>query len=651
MSSFELSQRLLRYPLDLTGSSPDNYVEAEVCNLPTVGSNRAVVLSNGSFYTESIVVYDNTTGERLDKKVHYLAVQLVAAATVRSGKEICSVLVITDPSVSNQIRVDYQAVGGPYILNTDALVDMIDALDLDERPITWGSIIGKPDLFPAGHHLHDAGDVFGFEYLVLGIEEIRKAIIMGDIASHDEIYAYITDRIDYTVGLINDLDAVVQSHLNNVSNPHSTTKAQVGLGSVENYGIATQLEAEVGTATNKYMTPQRVKEAITSQAISVIQAHMDDTNNPHSVTKAQVGLGSVVNYAIATQAEAEAGVVTNKYMTPLLVKQAIDKQALIPLNTHINDKTNPHSTTKAQVGLGSVENYPVATKAEAETGTATNRYMTPLRVAEAIAFQAGTMLQAHIDDKTNPHSVTKTQVGLSSVQNYGIASQAEAEAGVSNIDYMTPLRVAQEITALATTPIMLALNTHAGLTNNPHSVTKTQVGLGSVVNYPIATDTEATARSAVDKYITCRQLGLAFGGLGNAAFMNTGIGSTNVATGNHTHTTLWNGTKSGVLDGSGNFTVPGDLIGLSDARLKRNWTRISNALERVKMLEGGTFQRLDSDEWCTGLLAQAVQKAMPEAAHTTPEGYLSVAYGNLVGLLVEAIKDLSDQVETLRNDN
>ena len=49
----------------------------------------------------------------------------------------------------------------------------------------------------------------------------------------------------------------------------------------------------------------------------------------------------------------------------------------------------------------------------------------------------------------NPHSVTKSNVSLGSVENYGIASQAEAEAGSSNVKYMTPLRVSQAIDALA----------------------------------------------------------------------------------------------------------------------------------------------------------------------------------------------------------
>ena len=54
-------------------------------------------------------------------------------------------------------------------------------------------------------------------------------------------------------------------------------------------------------------------------------------------------------------------------------------------------------------------------------------------------------IDAHKADKTNPHNVTKSQVGLGNVQNYGIALESQAKAGVSNAVYMTPLRTKQAI--------------------------------------------------------------------------------------------------------------------------------------------------------------------------------------------------------------
>ena len=82
---------------------------------------------------------------------------------------------------------------------------------------------------------------------------------------------------------------------------------------------------------------------------------------------------------------------------------------------------------------------------------------------------------------------------------------------------------------------------------------------------------------------------------------------------------------------------------LSDAALKSDITTIDNALEKVANMRGVFFNK--DGERGTGVVAQEVQKLL-EAVFEGGE-YLSVAYGNLVGVLVEAIKDLK-QVEELK---
>ena len=97
---------------------------------------------------------------------------------------------------------------------------------------------------------------------------------------------------------------------------------------------------------------------------------------------------------------------------------------------------------------------------------------------------------------------------------------------------------------------------------------------------------------------------------------------------------------------SGNFTATGNVTAYSDAALKSDITTIDNALEKVANMRGVFFNK--DGERGTGVVAQEVQKVIPEAVFEGGE-YLSVAYGNLVGVLVEAIKDLKTQVEELKN--
>ena len=98
-------------------------------------------------------------------------------------------------------------------------------------------------------------------------------------------------------------------------------------------------------------------------------------------------------------------------------------------------------------------------------------------------------ITSHESNKTNPHSVTKEQVGLSNVSNYGIATEAEAIAGTSNAKYMTPSLTKKAAKSYVDkTDVGLSnvdnvkqaskseFDEHTANKNNPHSVTATQVG-------------------------------------------------------------------------------------------------------------------------------------------------------------------------------
>ena len=95
----------------------------------------------------------------------------------------------------------------------------------------------------------------------------------------------------------------------------------------------------------------------------------------------------------------------------------------------------------------------------------------------------------------------------------------------------------------------------------------------------------------------------------------------------------------------GNFTATGNVTAYSDIRLKTDLQQITGALSKVEQLTGYTYTRTDSGERQTGLVAQDVQKVLPEAV--LQGEHLSLAYGNMVGLLVEAVKELSARVKEL----
>jgi hypothetical protein len=97
---------------------------------------------------------------------------------------------------------------------------------------------------------------------------------------------------------------------------------------------------------------------------------------------------------------------------------------------------------------------------------------------------------------------------------------------------------------------------------------------------------------------------------------------------------------------TGNFTATGDVTAYSDKRLKRNIETITNAVDTVSKLRGVNFEK--DGRYSTGVIAQEVEEVLPQVVHTDPDGMKSVAYGNIVGILIEAIKEQQKEIEELK---
>ena len=90
------------------------------------------------------------------------------------------------------------------------------------------------------------------------------------------------------------------------------------------------------------------------------------------------------------------------------------------------------------------------------------------------------------------------------------------------------------------------------------------------------------------------------------------------------------------------------LTASSDARLKENVRPIIGALTLVQQLEGVLFNRIGQTAEEIGVIAQQVEKIVPQLVHTDDKGMKSVAYANAVALLIEAVKDQQIQIEELK---
>jgi len=201
-------------------------------------------------------------------------------------------------------------------------------------------------------------------------------------------------------------------------------------------------------------------------SVSGFDSHLTDTNNPHAVTKTQIGLGNVDNTSD--------------------VNKPISTATQAALDAKQNTLTNSDGLSEGTTNLYFTNSRVISTLL-AGLSTATNAVIT---VSDTILSALGklqkqvsdnlTALVNHTGNTNNPHSVTKTQVGLSNVDNTS--------------DLNKPVSTATQ-TALNSKADSSALSAHVVDTGNPHAVTKAQIGLSNVdntsdLNKPISTATQ-----------------------------------------------------------------------------------------------------------------------------------------------------------------
>ena len=102
------------------------------------------------------------------------------------------------------------------------------------------------------------------------------------------------------------------------------------------------------------------------------------------------------------------------------------------------------------------------------------------------------------------------------------------------------------------------------------------------------------------------------------------------------------------IDASGNVTAAGDVTAYSDLRVKENVKELTGSLDKVSKMRGVSYNKIGSNEASVGVIAQEVREVIPELVREDEDGMLSVAYGNITAVLIEAIKEQQQQIDELK---
>lgn len=294
------------YPFDPTGRASTNYIVEEQ-HIVTEANYRDyffIVPKFAPFYADRLVVKHHNLNEvrtLVEGSDYYLALNYLGA-TRSIGQPIYGAISLSSLINIGIITISYQTLGGPWCADIQYVLEILAEKHYNPRLVVWDQVTNVQETFPPINHTQDFETLAGYEELIEAIVQVSETI--ADSESQ----------------------APTVQHLINKNNPHEVILEQLG------YTVSTTEEALAGESKFSFITPYtlaqvisytvegldnniRVLESSVTGSLQTINDHLRDFNNPHRLSKAQVGLAKVPNLELADDSEITNRDSVDKFIT------------------------------------------------------------------------------------------------------------------------------------------------------------------------------------------------------------------------------------------------------------------------------------------------------------------------------------------------
>lgn len=275
---------ITKLPFDLRGNLPSNLRTGEIRPLTRIPgkTNRMTCPEFGAYFTDSLIVR-TPDGVLLKRDVDYVTTYYYPELGELSGKEVCAIIVVTNPAIGDQIRISYQAIGGVYSLSFSELATILNYVNELPGTIKWEDIINKPLQFVPSAHTHEFWQLYGLESTIENLTFLSKAIATGNKGILVDNAAFYKAYVGIAQQAIANYHNHVQAHIADVSNPHLTDKVKIGLDLINNWPMATYPEIVNPAVVDKYLPIGGIYYQLLQVAEPILSAHIQNKNNPHQV--------------------------------------------------------------------------------------------------------------------------------------------------------------------------------------------------------------------------------------------------------------------------------------------------------------------------------------------------------------------------------
>ncbi len=342
----------ITYPLDITGVSPLNLVtdEQHAVTEANFWNYNFIVPHCAPFFITNLKVrhYNLTEVVELVEGIDYFPTLQYIGATRSIGRVLYGAITLNRTITSGIVSIDYQTLGGEWIANRDIVLRNLAEIVYNPRLTVWETVTDKQAVFPPMDHEQDLDTLYGLKELIDSILGVGNVIV----ENRDQL------------GIV--------KHLTNYDNPHKVSKEQLGIPRIGNWGMATNEQIDEHIDTESLINPSTLHYALSSyrSGINDINERLNLLTtqlNNHTLDSDAHGLAIVRQSIVETQGELQA--------FKLAISQTLYTLSQ-SINSHISDIENPHDVTKAQIGLNLVENIALASDDEVSNRERINKHVT-----------------------------------------------------------------------------------------------------------------------------------------------------------------------------------------------------------------------------------------------------------------------------------
>lgn len=430
------------YELDATGAQSD-HAYTETFDLVKGKRIRAVSPSKGVFFSDSVKIINLANATELNKGVDYVFMEKYESLSLKFGKPLYGIIAIINENLEGQFELKYQLLGDVYETQLTEVSNYVNSKDKQILSIpNWIKVNTSVAFLPDDNQITISKQNITFEYICYGLEKLRMAVLKSDEQGYRHALEHLRNFTGSYMSLIeSELPAATKALLAEIHD--DLTQHSAGLGNLRNFPVATTDEGRSYADAN-YSHTGREQRYIASKALSGYKQALYETFISSQLTGIDRIQGVTALPTIATLLSMTNG---SRYVIDSIENM---KTASVAYDEAVYPETK---STKAKWIIYKLSNN------ERDRGG--------MLIASNIltgSIWLGTL--------------TWSEHQAHELKWLGIFTQKDAGYYID------------------------ALHEHITNRNNPHCVTKFQVGLGEVENLPIATMNEILCRKPIKAYIT-----------------------------------------------------------------------------------------------------------------------------------------------------